>query len=151
MRRLESPGHGHAKTTVFRLVGFAVGLYHVCTGVGCSLRNEDGSTDWRCGVAFKEVFVEVLLNGGDKPLLGGAGAEGWTKWLEEESRLVHLLRECDLWLHELGTKPWRGGEEGVRVWGLSGSHKRWKNRLPSSPWGKPHGAAQLSQHRVLQA
>ena len=57
--------------------------------------------------------MEVLLDRGDKSLLGG---------LEEESRLVHLLRECGLLLHELGTKPWRGGEEGVCVWGLSGCH-----------------------------
>ena len=35
--------------------------------------------------------MEVLLDVGDKPLLGGVGAEGWTNWLLEKGRLVHLL------------------------------------------------------------
>ena len=55
-----------------------------------------GSIDLGCGVAFKELFGEALLDGGDKSLLGGLGTEGRSKWLEEESRHVHLLCECGL-------------------------------------------------------
>ena len=47
-------------------------------------------TDRGCGVAFEKLFVAALVDGGDKPLLGGVGADGWTKRLEEEGRLVHL-------------------------------------------------------------
>ena len=132
-------------------MGFPVLMQQVCTSMECRLRDEDGSTDWGCGMALKELFVEALLDGGDKSLLGGFDAEGWSKWLEEESRLVHLLRECGLQLHELGTKPWRGGEERICVWGLSGCHECWENRLPSSPWASRVDAAQLSQHQVLPA
>ena len=96
MRQHESPGNGQANTAVFSLVGFAVALSLVATGVGRRLRAEDGSTDWGCGVALKEFSVEVLLGGGGRPPLGGVGVEGWTKWLEEEGRLVHLLFESGL-------------------------------------------------------
>ena len=66
----ESPGHGHTKTTVFSLMGFAVGSQQVGS-VGRRLRDEDGWSDRGCGVAFKDLFVKVLLDGGDKPVLGG--------------------------------------------------------------------------------
>ena len=90
LQAVTSPG-GHTKTTIFSLTGFAVGLQQIGTSVGCRLRDGDGSADWGCGVAVKELFVEVLLDGGDKPLLGGVGAEGWTKRLEEQGWLVHSL------------------------------------------------------------
>ena len=46
------------------------------------------------GVALKELLVEVLFWMLVTSLyLGGVGAEGRTKWLEEESRLVHLFCE----------------------------------------------------------
>ena len=61
------------KTTIFSLIGFAVGLQQVGSSVGRGLRGEDGSIDLGCGVAFKELLVKVLLDGGDKPLLGVVG------------------------------------------------------------------------------
>ena len=63
------------KQMVLSLVGFTFGLQdgHRC---GVQIAREDGSADWGCGVAFKELLVETLLDGGDKPLLGGVGAEG---------------------------------------------------------------------------
>ena len=91
MRQHESPGNGHAKATVFSPIHFAVGLHKVSTSVGRRLREEDGLTDWGCGVSLKELLVEALLDVGDTSLLGGVGAEGSTKWLEEESKHVHLL------------------------------------------------------------
>ena len=72
MRPHESSGHEHAKTTIFS-VGFAVWLQQVCTSVGCRLGDEDGSTDWLCVIALKELFVEMLLDVDDKPLLSGVG------------------------------------------------------------------------------
>ena len=72
-------------------MGFAVGLHKESTSVGRRLREEDGLTHWGCGVDLKEFLVEVLLDVGDKSRLGDTGAEKKTKWLEEESRLVHLL------------------------------------------------------------
>ena len=120
----ESPSTRHTKTAVLSLVGFAVGLHEVSSGVRYRLGEEDGSVGWGCGVAFKEVFVEVLLDGGgDKPLLGGLGAEGWTTWLEEEGRLVHLLLSA------------------VRVWGLSGCISVGRTDCMA--------LAQLSPHQVL--
>ena len=60
-------------------------------------REEDGSTDWRCGVALKELLVKVFWDGGDWPLLGGVCSKDWSKWLEEEEGgLDHLLREGGL-------------------------------------------------------
>ena len=53
--------------------------------VGRRRRDEGGSTDLGCDVALDESLVEVLLDGGDTPFLGGVGAQGWSKWL------VHLL------------------------------------------------------------
>ena len=97
-------GNGHAKTTVFSHIGSAVGLHKVGTSGERRLGEEDGLIDRGCGVALEELFVEVLLDVGDKPLLGGGGAEGWAKRLLAEGRLVHPA------------KLWRGGEEGVRVW-----------------------------------
>ena len=73
---------------------------------GAALREEDGLTDWGCGVALKELLVEVLWDVGDKSLLGGVGAECWTKWLQEEGRPVHLLRDC-LKSNKLSAKLWR--------------------------------------------
>ena len=52
---------------------------------------KDGSVDWGCGVALKELLAKVLLERGGKPLPGGVGTKGWYKRLEEEDWLVHLL------------------------------------------------------------
>ena len=38
-------------------------LHKVSTSVGRRLREEDGLTDWGCGVALEELLVEVLLDG----------------------------------------------------------------------------------------
>ena len=45
----------------------------------------------RCGMALKKLLVETLLDGDDKLLLRGVFAQGRSKRLKEEGRLVHLL------------------------------------------------------------
>ena len=60
MRQHESPGYRHTKTPVLSLVGFDVGLEQMGTSVERGLRDEDGSTDGKCGVAFKELLVKAL-------------------------------------------------------------------------------------------
>ena len=62
-------------TAVLSLVGFTVGFHEVSSGVRCGFGEEDGSVGRGCAKALKMLFVEALLDGGDKLFLCGALAE----------------------------------------------------------------------------
>ena len=54
------------------------------------MRDEYGFADGSGGVPVNKLFMRLKVNGFDEHLFGGFGADGWTKWLEEEGTGIDL-------------------------------------------------------------